>query len=245
LYRECKYLKEGLCRKWIFVLTAVALMIATHQSGAAPELAGRAGIVTGTVSVESAGGRRTLEAGDSVFVGDRLITAQGSSAEVVFVDEGRMKLAADSDLEITGYSYGPDEKTRQGLISLAYGRVRFAAGDLEQFGEKRFRVLTRTAVVVSSGDADFIVSLDRERARDEVCRDGLVSALCLGNSVVVIGLEFPGNPAVLSSQMISRVCGPNMPAPPRFATPAELSGILADLDRIGNTRTTPMRYSWP
>jgi hypothetical protein len=216
---------------------AVALLLAASPLWAAPGLAGRADVLTGTVTVESAGGKRALETGDSVFVGDRLVTAPASSAEVVFVDESRMKLAPNTDLEITGYLYDPDVETRQGLISLAYGRARFSMRDLHRLGEKRFRVLTRTAVIVS-GDTDFIVALDREHARDEVCRDGLLSVLCLGNSVVVVSLEFPGSPAVLSSKMISRVCGPNMAAPPRFATPAELSAILAGLDRIGNTGIT-------
>jgi hypothetical protein len=38
--------------------------------------------------------------------------------------------------------------------------------------------------------------------------------------------------------MISQVCGPNLLAPPRFAIPAELAGIPAGLDQIGNTKIT-------
>jgi hypothetical protein len=110
--------------------------------------------------------------------------------------------------------------------------------DLPEFTDRLFRVLTPTAVVGSS-DTGFIVSCEPERPRDEVCPDGLVSALCVENSVVVIGLEFPGKPVVLSPNMISRVCGPNMPAPPRFATPVELAGMLAGLDETGDARLKP------
>jgi len=217
---------------------AVALLLAAFPAWAAPEPAGRAGIITGTVSIERAAERRTLKAGDPVFVEDRIITGPESSAEIVFVDENRMKLAANTDLEITDYICDPSEKIRQGLVSLAYGKARFTVRGVHELPDERFRVATRTGLVVS-GDSDFIVTYDRERPNDEVCRDGLMAALCLENFVIVMSLEFEGKPAVLTSNMISRVCGPSMPAPPRFATPAESAAIPAGLDRIANTRTTP------
>jgi hypothetical protein len=231
---------EGkIAAKVLLSLTAaVVLLIAAPRLWAVPELAGRARILAGTVAVDRGGEQEILKADDPLFVKDRIITGPQSSAEIVFVDESRMKLAADTYLEITDYLYKPAEKTRQGLISLTYGRVRFAMRDFQEFRDRRFRVLTRTAVVGSS-DTDFIVAYDRERPRDEVCRDGLMTALCLEDSVVVISLEFPEKPAVLTSNMISRVCGPNIPAPPRFATPAELAGIRAGLDLAGETRITP------
>ena len=59
---------------------------------------------------------------------------------------------------------------------------------------------------------------------------GLSAALCLENSIIVISLEFPDKPTLLTAKMISQVCGANFPTPPRFATPAELARIRAGLD---------------
>ena len=225
--------------KIFFWLTAViAFLPAAPQLAAAPELAARAGILTGTVTVERAGKQEALKAGDPVFIKDRILTGAGSSAEIVFIDQSRMKLAAGTSLEIAGYVYNRSEKIRQGLISLTYGKVRFAVQDLQEFNDRRFRVQTGTAVV-GSLDTGFIVAYDRELPRDEVCRGGLATALCLENSIIVFSLEFPGKPALLTANMMTQVCGPNLPAPPRFATPAELARILAGLDRIGNTEITP------
>jgi hypothetical protein len=181
------------------------------------------------VTFERAGKLEALQAGDPVFIKDRIMTGPESSAEIVFADNSRMKIASNTDLEITGYLYNPAEKIRQGLISLTSGKARFTVEDLQEFNDRRFRVQTRTAIV-GSRDTDFIVAYDPELPRDEVCRDGLSAALCLENSIIVIGLEFPDKPALLTAKMISQVCGANFPTPPRFATPAELARIRAGLD---------------
>lgn len=225
-------------RKSIFSLIGAISLLAAPQLPAAPELAARADILTGTVTVERAGKQEALKAGDPVFIKDRILTGAGSSAEIVFIDQSRMKLAADTSLEIAEYVYDRSERIRQGLISLTYGKARFAVQDLQEFNDRRFRVQTGTAVV-GSLDTGFIVAYDRELPRDEVCRGGLATALCLENSIIVFSLEFPGKPALLTANMMSQVCGPNLPVPPRFATAAESARILAGLDRIGNTKITP------
>jgi len=223
--------------KVLLSLTAIAFLLGAPQLPAAPELAARVDVITGTVTVDRAGKQEALKAGDPVFVKDRISTGAGSSAEIVFIDQSRMKLAADTTLEIAGYVYNRSEKIRQGLISLTYGKARFAVQDLQGFNDRRFRVQTGTAVV-GSLDTVFIVAYDRELPRDEVCLGGLATALCLENSIIVFSREFPGKPALVTANMMTQVCGPNLPAPPRFASAAELARILAGLDRIGNKQIT-------
>ena len=223
-------MKGGPLRKSIFALAAAALLtVTTPQARAEPRLAGRAELVTGTVTVERAGGQETLKPGDPVFIKDRILTGAGSSAEIVLVDQSRVKLAAHSCLEITEYLYNPTEKVRRGLISLAFGKARFGVQDLKDFNDRRFRVLTDTAVI-GSLDTDFIVTYDPELPRDEVCRGGMANTLCLENSILVSSLGFQDRPTLLTANMISQVCGPNPPTPPRFATPAELARIMSGLD---------------
>jgi hypothetical protein len=145
-----------------------------------------------------------------------------------------MKLAANTSLEITEYLYNPAEKTRQGLVSLTVGKARFAVQDLQDFRDKRFRVQTRTALV-GSRDTDFIVEFKPGVSGNE----GLLSALCLENSIFVVSVEFPDRPALLTANMISQVYGVNLPTPPRFATSAELSALLSGLEQIGNRNNLP------
>jgi hypothetical protein len=222
----------------VFLTAVISLLLWAPQLRAELELAGRAEILAGTVTVERAGKQEAFKSGDPVFVKDRILTGADSSAEIVLVDLSRMKLAADTSLEITGYEYNPSEKIRHGLLSLTFGKARFAVQEFQEFDDRRFRVQTGTAVV-GSLDTDFIVAYDRELPRDEVCRDGLATVLCLENSVMVFSPEFPGKLALLTANMMSQGCGPNLPTPPRFATAAELARILAGLDRIGNSKITP------
>jgi hypothetical protein len=169
-----------------------------------------------------------------VFIKDRVLTGEDGSAEIVLIDRSRIKLAAKTSMEITEYQFKPAEKIRYGLISLDSGKARFAVHDFKEFNDRRFRVLTRTATVWSR-DTDFIVSYEPELPRDEVCRPGLANALCLENSIVVSSLAFQDKPVLLNANMMSQVCGPNLPAPPRFATAAEFSRLRAGLDQIENS----------
>jgi len=216
-------------RVFFYAAATVAFLFAALQVWAESKPAGRVEILRGSVTFERAGKLEALKAGDPVFIKDRVITGPESAAEIVFADKSRMKIAADTDLEITEYVYNPAEKIREGLISLISGKARFIVEDLQEFNDKRFRVQTTTAIV-GSRDTDFIVAYDPELPREEVCREGLAAALCLENSIIVLGVEFPEKPALLTANMISQVCGPNFPTPPRFATPAELTRIMAGLD---------------
>ena len=148
-------------RVFFYAAAAVAFCIAAPQVWAEPNPAGRIEILRGTVNFERAGKLEALKAGDHVFIKDRIITGPESAAEIVFADKSRMKIAADTDLEITGYLYNPAERIRQGLISLISGKARFAVEDLQEFNDRRFRVQTRTAIV-GSRDTDFIVAYDPE-----------------------------------------------------------------------------------
>lgn len=232
---ERKFLQNS-----IFILTFAALIISAQQSWAVQEPAGRAGILAGKVTVERSGRQETLRAGEPVFVEDKIVTGAGGSAEIVLVDKSRIKLASDTSLEISEYLYSPDKKIRYGLISLTCGKAGFAVQDFQQFNDRRFRVRTPTAVV-GSRDTDFIVAYDRQRPRDEVCRGGMTAALCLEDSIVFYSRGFPTKPVLLTGKMISRVCGPNLPTPPRFVTAAELTRIMCGLDRVGNTKDRAAR----
>jgi hypothetical protein len=218
--------------KSILVLTVVAVVSAAIKPASADEIAGRAENVRGTLTIDRNGRHVPLKTGDPVFIKDRIVTGASGSAEIVLVDQSRMKLAADTSLEISGYRFNTTEKIRHGVISLDFGKARFSVQDLQEFNDTRFRVITVTAIT-GSRDTDFIVAYDPELPREEVCRGGLTTTLCIDNSVVFSSVGFQDKPALLTAHMISQACGPNLPTPPRFATAAEFARILAGLDRTG------------
>lgn len=215
--------------KCIFLFWAVFAAFEASPAWCSPGLAGNAAFIKGDVFMEREAGQTALTQGEPVFVSDAIRTGADSSAEVVFVDGSRMRLAENTSVEITDYRYDPEEKIRYGLLSLPHGRARFAVRDFEEYADTRFRVQTKTALV-RSRDTDFIVASLPEAAADAVCRGGLVEALCLEHSILVFGNDFVDKPVVLIPDMISRVCGQNLPTPPRFITPNERTSILQGLE---------------
>lgn len=217
--------------KYIVLVFAAFSLCGAGGAWCSPGPAGSAAFIKGDVAVEREGRRNVLRQGDEVLEDDTIRTGTDSAAEIVLVDQTRFRIAENTSLEITEYRYDPAEKVRYGLLSLMYGKARFAVHRFEEFADTRFRVQTRTALV-GSRDTDFIVVSRREAARDCVCREGLVEALCLEHAILVFGTDFIDQPVLLIPDMISQVCGPNLPTPPRFVTPAERASILQGLEQM-------------
>jgi hypothetical protein len=218
-------------RKYIFVLTLFVFLTGSFDAGIANEVAGRVLSLAGTVTVERLEKQESLKTGDPVFVKDRIVTSSGSSALILFIDQSWAELAPETGLKIVEYQFKPVEKIRYGLVSLDFGKAGFSVREFQQFDDRRFRVLTETALI-SCRDTRFIVSYIPEPPRDEVCRPGLTNALCLEDSIIVTSLGFQERPVVITARMMSQVCGANPPAPPRFATMSESSRMMDGLDRI-------------
>lgn len=212
------------------LLVAVFCVAAAVDAPGALQPAGVAERLAGSATVEREGRAADIAGKDSIFVGDRVRTGAKSSVELVLRDGSRIAMAANTEIEIAEYRFAPVEKARKATILLVSGKALFAVRDLSGFQERRFRVETRAAVV-GSRDTEFVVGQKPEAPRDAVCRGGLVEALCIENTVVVYGRDFPDRPVLLAPGMISQVCGRNPPTPPRFAGPIERSGILAGLEQ--------------
>jgi|GEM_PF-1089270 len=217
---------------FLMVLCAVACAgIARGASGPV----GKAAVLKGAVFVEREGRSIAAKAGDSVFLKDKWQTKGDGSVEIVFLDESRVKMAPGSMMEITEYLYDPSQKSRQGLLSMMSGKARFVVQDLQDFKEKRFRVQGQTAVV-GTRDTDFVVRVRSGSAKESICREELLEALCIENVIIAVNRTTPDKGAVITTNMITQVCGNNPPTPPRFATPAERADLLKGLEEIGSRK---------
>jgi hypothetical protein len=225
-------------RLYLFLCLTAVFLCTARYAWCSPLPVGSLEFIKGDVSIEREGRQSVLMLGGAVLVQDTLRTGADSSVELVFVDESWVRLAENTSLEIVEYRYDPVKKIRHVLVSLILGKARFAVRDFQEYGDKRFQVQTPVAVV-GSRDTDFIVAYQGEAATDEVCRGGLVEALCLENSIVVFSNDFVDKPVVVISNMISRVCGSNLPTPPGFATPNENASILKGLEEMGNVMPPP------
>ena len=136
------------------------------QSPAAPaEVAGkpmRAGIakvVGGEVRVLGAQGVRTLEPGDAVFSGDRLVSGKYGLASVVLRDGTTLVLGNNSQLQIQKFAF--DATTADGsiLVELLQGSIRVVTGLISKINPGAVQVKTSTLLVGVRG-TDFIVEAE-------------------------------------------------------------------------------------
>ena len=206
---------------WAVLLCLVACLAAQPVLGAG-EPVGKAEQVSGTVQVVRGGKTEIVKTGAPVVLQDRWQTKENSSVEIVFADGSRVKMAANTVLEITEYLYKPAEKTRQGLLSMVSGKAGFVVQDLQDFKEKRFRVQTQTAVV-GTRDTRFGVWVV-----DEL----LTRAICTENVIVMWNRGMVGAPVLLTANMVSEIYGQKPPTPPRFATPSERLEFLKGLESL-------------
>ncbi|MEM5787766.1 MAG: FecR family protein, partial [Syntrophobacteraceae bacterium] len=177
MLRNLRILARNRSRKIFCRVLLILLVVAwADASAAAADSVGKVESLSGSVFIERGGQRTAAKAGDPVYLKDKLQTSADSSAEIVFLDESRMKMSANTVLEITEYLFNPSEKSRNGLVSLMSGKARFAVQELQDFKDKRFRVHSQTAVV-GSRDTDFIVWIRPEAERNSVCDQQLLEAM--------------------------------------------------------------------
>jgi hypothetical protein len=124
-----------------------------------PMRAGIAKVVGGEVRVLGTQGMRTLEPGDAVFSGDRLVTGRYGLTSVVLRDGTTLVLGNNSQLHIQTFAF--DATTADGniLLELLQGSIRVLTGLISKINPDAVQVKTSTLLVGVRG-TDFIVEAE-------------------------------------------------------------------------------------
>jgi hypothetical protein len=93
-----------------------------------------------------------------LFVGDMLISGEGSSMQAVLNDQSVFSLAPYSKMLLDRFLYDPDKESRNSLINLLFGKARFIASKLTGGRDGDFSVTTPTANMGIRG-SDFALSV--------------------------------------------------------------------------------------
>ncbi|MDX6770964.1 MAG: FecR domain-containing protein [Elusimicrobiota bacterium] len=152
-------------------LMAAAVTLAL---AAAPALAqesadwdARLGAVKGEVTVYAAGGDEdgaAAEEGMPLEAGDRVVTAEGASAEVVLDGGSLVTLREGTDFKVESAAKGDS------VFSLAFGSL---LAKIQKLGEQRLRVRTATAVAAVRG-TEFGVEVEGDETHVGVFDEGKV-----------------------------------------------------------------------
>ena len=147
---------------FLFLLIFLACFCLLPSSAlSANEAVGKVVTLAGVVHLEREGKTWQVQVGEEIHLRDLLKTEQDSRAEILFVDESRVRVAPSSDLEITEYLYEPEQKKRKSTLSLWSGKARFIVNKLADFVQKDFEVQTPSGTAGVRG-TDFIVEVKKK-----------------------------------------------------------------------------------
>lgn len=105
--------------------------------------------------VGAAGQVEALQVGSSLWPGERIRTGPDAVAILVFSDEGRMSIRADSELLIRHYEVDPAGVRTRIELELVKGTVRQISGNASRSQPERYRLNTPIAVIGVRG-TDFL-----------------------------------------------------------------------------------------
>lgn len=139
------------------------LLIAPAQ---AAEVAARVQFVFGEVAVIGVDGdRRSLRRGDEIFPGDTLESATASAAQLVFRDNSRMAVRANTVVRIEDYHFDADDYERSSsFIALLKGAVRSVTGLIGRYAKPKVVMVTPVATIGIRGTDYEVIHLTADSA---------------------------------------------------------------------------------
>jgi hypothetical protein len=129
-----------------------------------------------------AGQSERLLVGSKLMAGDRIRTGADGVAILVFSDEGRISLRADSELLIRHYEIDPTGVKTRIEIELIKGTVRQISGNASRSQPDRYRLNTPVAVIGVRG-TDFLAKTSGDTVEAFVHEGKIILTPALGNCV--------------------------------------------------------------
>jgi hypothetical protein len=122
----------------------LALACGLQAQPAQAQRAGVASAVRNEVSGIRGGSTRQLSAGASVYSSELIRTGDASLAQLTFLDETTLSVAAKSEVRITRFVYDPNRPSSAKVISASKGAFRFVSGSSNP---SSYKVQTPTASI--------------------------------------------------------------------------------------------------
>ena len=153
----------------ILVAIAFGLLSAAGSAQAAPKI-GVAKTVVKLVSGEVERTRRTLAAGDQVFLNEMIRTEPRASTRIIFDDRTSLSIGSRSVVALDEFVYRPGSSSSRIVFSTTRGALRFITGKARS---SAYRINTPTATIGVRG-TDFDVYVDRYKSTLLLLRGGKV-----------------------------------------------------------------------
>jgi hypothetical protein len=140
---------EGFMRTSIFILTLFASAAISGQS-AALDASGETVGVNPDAAASGAGGIRTIEIKGPIFMGDVITTDIRGQVQILFVDETRFVVGANSKVTIDAFVFDANKTAQDVSISAVKGAFRFITGNSPK---QNYTIKTPTMTIGVRGTA--------------------------------------------------------------------------------------------
>ncbi|MEM6382052.1 MAG: hypothetical protein AAF739_05205 [Pseudomonadota bacterium] len=159
------------------VLPAVATVVAglVLVQPASAQQVGVSAAVRGSVSINAS----SASSGQSMFLGDRVLTQTLSGMQVLLLDESVFTIGENNDLTITRFIYDPDRSVGQIAASATRGAFRFVSGSVGAVAPDSIEMTTPSATIGIRGTSVDIV----------VGQEAVDLAVRLGVAVGLAGID--------------------------------------------------------
>ncbi|NKB60244.1 MAG: DUF4114 domain-containing protein [Alphaproteobacteria bacterium] len=186
---------------------------------------GQAQSTAGTVFVARASGvREELQAGDPIYQGDVVETADGGAVDLLFVDKTTFALGGDARLAIDELVYDPNTHEGSSSFSILKGMFVFSSGEIAKVNPLDMTVKTTVATIGIRGT----------KVAGEVKPAGEESKFTILEGEIVVVTD-EGYTVLSDANETSTVTG--FDAPPSEAvlfSDAEISGFYGEVKSISN-----------
>ena len=164
------------------VVLMSALLWAPHQGAQAAT--GESAVATAVIAVGDVqqirgGVSKKLGLGEKLQEGDRIVTGRDGIAILVFVDQARVSLRADTELVIGSYRLAQQGRPAEMRLELVRGAMRQISGDAMRSEPERYRLNTPVAAIGVRG-TDFLAKASNETLETFI-QEGSIVLMPLGN----------------------------------------------------------------
>lgn len=145
--------------KILALLAAVWLACCAWPVAATESHVGLVKGVSGTVSIVQASATRTAEAGTQLQVADRIVTAPGATASIVFRDGTMLTLGGSADVRVRDYVFEPKANRYAFSMYMDKGSAIYESGKIGRLAPESVKVETPQATVGVRGTR-FLIEAD-------------------------------------------------------------------------------------
>lgn len=179
-------------------LASLLVVSGLVSAGTAFAQSGSATFVTGDVNLQRRDGQRVaLARGMAVNAGDAIVTGSQGMAQLTMVDQAKLSLRPNSQVQIEQYADRPDSD-QGAILSLLRGTLRTFTGLIASRNRDRFVMKTKVATVGIRGSGNVLfagTAADCDPARVDASGGGCditVNHTIEGSHAVTFG-DFPGS----------------------------------------------------